>query len=142
MKKGISKERIAARAAREVKDGMYVNVGYGIPNLVPEYLVGRDIFLHTENGIIGMGPLAKPGCEDPDIVNAAKQPVTIVPGGALVSQSDSFMIIRGGHLAMTFLGAFQVSEKGTWPTGRCRATTAYRAWAGPWTWRRAPRTSW
>ncbi|MBI4679163.1 MAG: 3-oxoacid CoA-transferase subunit B [Elusimicrobia bacterium] len=112
MKKGISKGAIAARASREVKDGMYVNVGYGIPNLVPEYLAGRDVFVHAENGIIGMGPLARKGQEDPDVVNAAKQPVTIVPGGAIVSQSDSFMIIRGGHLAMTFLGAFQVSERG------------------------------
>ncbi|HAH07748.1 MAG TPA: succinyl-CoA--3-ketoacid-CoA transferase [Elusimicrobia bacterium] len=112
MRKGLSKEQIAARAAKEVQDGMYVNVGYGIPNLVPEYLKGRDIFLHTENGIIGMGPLAPKGQEDADLVNAAKQPVSVVPGGAIVSQSDSFMIIRGGHVAMTFLGAYQVSEKG------------------------------
>lgn len=110
--RGLSKEQLAARAAREVKDGMYVNLGFGIPSLVPEYLAGRDVFLHTENGIIGMGPLAKKGGEDPDVVNATKQPVTILPGGSIVSQSDSFMIIRGGHLDMTFLGAFQVSEKG------------------------------
>ncbi|MBU2574499.1 MAG: 3-oxoacid CoA-transferase subunit B [Elusimicrobia bacterium] len=112
MKKGLSKEQLAARAAREVGDGMYVNLGFGIPSLVAEYLAGKDVCLHTENGIIGMGPLAKKGEEDPDVINATKQPVTIVPGGAIVSQSDSFMIIRGGHLDMTFLGAFQVSEKG------------------------------
>ncbi|MDO8806403.1 MAG: 3-oxoacid CoA-transferase subunit B [Elusimicrobiota bacterium] len=112
MKEGLSKELLAARAAREVRDGMYVNVGFGIPSLVPEYLAGKDIFLHTENGIIGMGPRAKKGAEDPDVINATKQPVTIVPGGSIVSQSDSFMVIRGGHLDMTFLGAFQVSEKG------------------------------
>lgn len=112
MKRGISKEQIAARAAREVRDGMYVNVGFGIPSLVPEYLAGRDVVLHSENGLIGMGPRAKPGAEDPDVVNATKQLVTIVPGGAIVSQSESFMIIRGGHLDLTFLGAFQVSEQG------------------------------
>lgn len=112
MKKGLSKERLAARAAQEVKDGMYVNLGFGIPGLVAEYLGGRDIFLHTENGIIGMGPRTQKGEEDPDVVNATKQAVTILPGGSIVSQSDSFMIIRGGHLDMTFLGAFQVSENG------------------------------
>lgn len=112
MKKGLSKEQLAARAAREVQDGMYVNLGFGIPSLVAEYLAGRDVVLHTENGIIGMGPLAKKGEGDPDVINATKQPVTIAPDGAIVSQSDSFMIIRGGHLDMTFLGAFQVSEKG------------------------------
>ncbi|MBI4801645.1 MAG: 3-oxoacid CoA-transferase subunit B [Elusimicrobia bacterium] len=116
MKKGLkrllSKEQLAARAAREVGDGMCVNLGFGIPSLVAEYLAGRDVLLHTENGIIGMGPMAKKSGGDPDIINATKQPVTIVPGGAIVSQSDSFMIIRGGHLDMTFLGAFQVSEKG------------------------------
>ncbi|MBI5243153.1 MAG: 3-oxoacid CoA-transferase subunit B [Elusimicrobia bacterium] len=112
MKKGLSKEAIAARAAREVQDGMYVNLGFGIPSLVAEYLAGRDVVLHSENGLIGMGPLAKQGEEDPDVINATKQLVTIAPGGAIVSQSDSFMIIRGGHLDMTFLGAFQVSENG------------------------------
>lgn len=112
MKNGLSKEQLAKRAAEEVKDGMYVNLGFGIPALVAEYLGGKDVVLHTENGIIGMGPKTRKGEEDPDIVNATKQAVTILPGGAIVSQSDSFMIIRGGHLDMTFLGAFQVSEKG------------------------------
>lgn len=112
MKKGFSKEQIAARAAQEIKDGMYVNMGIGIPNLIPEFLSDKDVIIHSENGLIGMGPMAKPGEEDPDVINAAKQSVTIVPGGSIVSQSDSFAIIRGGHLDMTFLGAFQVSEKG------------------------------
>ena len=112
MKKGFSKEQIAARAAQEIQDGMYVNMGIGIPNLIPEFLSGKDVIIHSENGLIGMGPLAKSGMEDPDLVNAAKQSVTIVPGGSICSQSDSFLIIRGGHLDMTFLGAFQVSEKG------------------------------
>ncbi|MFC2061553.1 3-oxoacid CoA-transferase subunit B [Elusimicrobiota bacterium] len=112
MKEGFSKEQIAARAAREIKDGMYVNLGIGIPNLIPEFLGNKDVIIHSENGLVGMGPLAGSGEEDPDLINAAKQPVTIKPGGAICSQSDSFVIIRGGHLDMTVLGAFQVSEKG------------------------------
>ena len=112
MKKGCSKMQMAARAAMEVKDGMYVNMGIGLPNLIPEFLGDRDVMIHSENGLLGMGPLAAPGEEDPDLVNAAKQPVHVVPGGSFCSQSDSFAIIRGGHLDMTFLGAFQVSETG------------------------------
>lgn len=112
MKKGFNKFQIAERAAAEIKSGMYVNMGIGIPNLIPEYLKDKDVMIHSENGLIGMGPLAKPGEEDPDLINAAKQPVTITAGGAITSQVDSFMIIRGGHLDMAFLGGFQVSEKG------------------------------
>ena len=112
MKKGCSKMQMAARAAMEVKDGMYVNMGIGLPNLIPEFLGDRDVMIHSENGLLGMGPLAAPGEEDPDLVNAAKQPVHVDPGGSFCSQSDSFAIIRGGHLDMTFLGAFQVSETG------------------------------
>ena len=96
----------------EITDGMYVNLGIGIPNLIPEFLGEKDVVIHSENGLLGMGPLAKEGEEDPDIINAAKQSVTIQPGGAVCSQSDSFMIIRGGHLDMTVLGAFQVSSQG------------------------------
>jgi 3-oxoacid CoA-transferase B subunit len=112
MKKGCDKLQMAARAAREIKDGMYVNMGIGLPNLIPECLAGRDVVIHSENGLLGMGPLAGPGEQDPDLVNAAKQPVTVKPGGSFCSQADSFAMIRGGHLDMTFLGAFQVSEKG------------------------------
>jgi len=112
MKKGCSKRDIAARAAREIEDGMYVNMGIGVPNLIPEFLRGRDVVIHSENGLLGMGPLVKPGDEDPDLVNAAKQAVEVMPGGSFCSQSDSFVMIRGGHLDMTFLGAFQVSEGG------------------------------
>lgn len=111
-KKPLSKRRIAARAAQEIKDGMYVNLGIGIPNMIPEYLHGVDVVIHSENGLLGMGPLAAAGTEDADLVNAAKQAVVVAPGGATCSQADSFAIIRGGHLDMTFLGAFQVSENG------------------------------
>ena len=112
MKKGFSKEEIAARAVAEIQDGWYVNLGIGIPNLIPEYLGDKDVVMHSENGLIGMGPAAKKGQEDPDTVNAAKQPVTIIHGGSICSQSESFAIIRGGHLDLTVLGAFQVSENG------------------------------
>jgi len=112
MKKGFSKQQIAARAAQEIKDGMYVNMGIGVPNLIPEFLVGKDVVIQSENGLLGMGPLAQSGEEDPDLVNAAKQACTIVPGGSVCSQADSFVMIRGGHLDMTFLGAFQVSTGG------------------------------
>jgi 3-oxoacid CoA-transferase subunit B len=112
MKQGCSKEQMAWRAAQEIRDGMYVNMGIGLPNLIPEFLGGRDVVIHSENGLLGMGPLSAPGTEDPDTVNAAKQAVEILPGGAVSSQADSFVMIRGGHLDMTFLGAFQVSEQG------------------------------
>jgi len=112
MKKGLDKKKIAARAARELTDGMYVNLGIGLPNLIPEYLGGTEVIIHSENGLLGMGPLAKEGDVDPDVVNAAKQPVMMQPGAACCSQCESFAIIRGGHLDMTVLGAFQVSEKG------------------------------
>lgn len=112
MKPGCTKAQMAQRAAKEIRDGMYVNMGIGLPSLIPDFLVGRDVVIHSENGLLGMGPMARPGEEDPDLVNAGKQPVTILPGGAICSQVDSFAMIRGGHLDMTFLGAFQVSEKG------------------------------
>ncbi len=112
MKKGLEREEIARRAAREIKDGMYVNIGIGIPNLIPDYCKNKDVIFHSENGLLGMGPLAPPGEIDPDIVNAGKQPVKIVSGGSIFSQSDSFALIRGKHLDMTILGAFQVSQKG------------------------------
>lgn len=112
MTEPLSKRQIAARAAKEITDGMYVNLGIGIPNMMPEYLTEVDVVIHSENGLLGMGPLAEPGTENPDLVNAAKQAVVVAPGGATCSQVDSFAIIRGGHLDMTVLGAFQVSETG------------------------------
>lgn len=112
MKNRLTRAQIAARAAREIHDGMYVNLGIGIPNLIPEHLAEVDVVIHSENGLLGMGPLAAPGEEDPDLVNAAKQAVVVAPGGATCSQVDSFAIIRGGHLDMTVLGAFQVSTSG------------------------------
>lgn len=112
MKERLNRHQIAARAAQEITDGMYVNLGIGIPNLIPEYLGQTDVIIHSENGLLGMGPLAGADEQDPDLVNAAKQAVVVAPGGATCSQVDSFAIIRGGHLDMTVLGAFQVSTSG------------------------------
>ncbi len=112
-KNRLTREQIAERAAQELPDGAYVNLGFGIPNLMSNYVpVGRTIFFHSENGILGMGPRAKPGEEDFDLVDAMKMPVTIVPGAAFFNQAEAHMMTRGGHLDVAVLGAFQVSEKG------------------------------
>jgi 3-oxoadipate CoA-transferase beta subunit len=113
MKPRLSREQIAERAAQELPDGACVNLGFGIPNLMAAYIPsGRTVYFHSENGILGMGPRAKPGEEDRDIVDAMKVPVTLLPGAAIFNQADSHMMTRGGHLDVSVLGAFQVSEKG------------------------------
>ena len=112
MKKGLSKEQLAARAALEVKDGMYVNLGFGIPALVAEYLGGKDVVLHTENGMLGYGPFPFEGDEDPDLINAGKETVTELPGCSYFGSHDSFGMVRGGHVDVTVLGAMQVAENG------------------------------
>ena len=114
MAKGkLTREQIAERAALELPDGSYVNLGWGIPNLIAAYVPKNiDIIFHSENGILGMGPRAKPGEEDPDLVDAMKAPVTILPGGAYFSQVDAHMMTRGGHLDVSILGGLQVSERG------------------------------
>ena len=109
----LTREQIAKRAARELPDGGYVNLGWGIPNLIAEYLPpGVTVYFHSENGILGMGPRAKPGEEDYDLVDAMKVPVTLVPGAAFFHQADAHLMTRGGHLDVAVLGGFQVSEKG------------------------------
>jgi len=109
----LTREQIARRAARELPDGGYVNLGWGIPNLIAEYLPpGVSVYFHSENGILGMGPRAKPGEEDYDLVDAMKVPVTLVPGAAFFHQADAHLMTRGGHLDVAALGGFQVSEKG------------------------------
>ncbi len=109
----LTREQIAARAARELPDGAYVNLGWGIPNLVAAYLpAGVNVHFHSENGILGMGPRAKAGEEDFDLVDAMKVPVTIVPGAAFFSQVDAHVMTRGGHLDVCILGGLQVSERG------------------------------
>jgi 3-oxoadipate CoA-transferase beta subunit len=109
----LTREQIAARAAKELPDGAYVNLGWGIPNLIADYLpVGLSVFFHSENGILGMGRRARAGEEDYDLVDAMKVPVTLAPGGSFFHQADAHLMTRGGHLDVAVLGGFQVSEKG------------------------------
>jgi 3-oxoacid CoA-transferase B subunit len=109
----LTREEIAARAAKELPDGAYVNLGWGIPNLIAEYLPpGLTVFFHSENGILGMGRRARTGEEDYDLVDAMKVPVTLTPGASFFHQADAHVMTRGGHLDVAVLGGFQVSEKG------------------------------
>ncbi len=126
--KKLSRNELAARVARDIPEGAYVNLGIGLPTLVGNYLPkDRDIFLHTENGLLGMGPAPPKGMEDPDLTNAGKQPVTALPGAAYFHHADSFAMMRGGHLDLCVLGAFQVSINGdlaNWHTGEADAIPA------------------
>ncbi|HEY1481112.1 MAG TPA: 3-oxoacid CoA-transferase subunit B [Candidatus Acidoferrum sp.] len=109
----LTREQIAQRAARELTDGAYVNLGWGIPNLIADYLPkDLTVYFHSENGILGMGRRAKAGEEDFDLVDAMKVPVTLIPGASFFHQADAHLMSRGGHLDVAVLGGFQVSEKG------------------------------
>jgi 3-oxoacid CoA-transferase B subunit len=109
----LTREQIAERAAMELPDGVYVNLGWGIPNLIAAYVPPNiSVYFHSENGILGMGPRAKPGEEDFDLVDAMKVPVTLLPGGSYFSQDDAHVMTRGGHLDICILGGLQVSERG------------------------------
>ncbi len=110
---GWTMPELASKVALDLDDGWFVNLGIGLPTLVADFIPeGREIILHSENGLLGLGPKPEPGEEDPDLVNAGKEPITLKAGGSYFSQSESFAMIRGGHLDATVLGAFQVSQYG------------------------------
>jgi 3-oxoadipate CoA-transferase beta subunit len=117
----IDRKQLAARVARDIPEGAYINLGIGLPTLVAEFLPkGREVILHSENGVLGFGPRPPKGEEDEDLIHAGKEPVTLLAGGAFFHHADSFAMVRGRHLDYCVLGAFQVSAQGdlaNWHTG-------------------------
>lgn len=125
---GWDREEMARRAALDIPDGAYVNLGIGIPEKVAQYVPeGREVIYHTENGLLGMAAVVEPGQEDPELINAGKKQVSAIPGAAYFHHADSFAMIRGGHIDICVLGAMQVSQGGdlaNWSTGSADAIPA------------------
>ena len=126
--KKLDRQQIAARVARDIPNGAYVNLGIGLPTLVANYIPkDREIVLHSENGILGLGPKPAPGTEDEDLIDAGKAPASALPGASYFHHADSFGMIRGGHIDICVLGAFQVAANGdiaNWHTGEADAIPA------------------
>ena len=117
----LSRSQIAEVAALDIPDGSYVNLGIGVPTYIADHIPqGRNVLLHSEQGLLGLGPRAAPGEEDLDVINAGKEPVTLIDGASVFDHTDSFLMVRGGHLQIACLGAFQVAKNGdlaNWTTG-------------------------
>lgn len=125
---GLSRKQMAWRAAQDLQDGAVVNLGIGMPELVASYVPdGRELLYHSENGLLGFGPPPPAGQEDPELINAGKKPVTLLPGASFFHHADSFAMIRGGHIDVCILGAMQVAANGdiaNWSTGAADAVPA------------------
>ena len=135
----LNRRQMAWRAAQDIGSGLLVNLGIGMPVHAADYLRPEvDVFIQAENGVIGAGPLASPEHADPDLVDASSRRITLRPGASIVDSSWSFAMIRGGHIDITILGAFEVAPTATSPTGTCGCPTRGRWSAAPWTWPRAP----
>src|SRR5712691_1393636 len=138
----LGRDELAARVARDIPEGWSVNLGIGIPTLVGNYVPPeREVIIHSENGILGMGPAPAPDKINRWLINASSQYVTLRQGASYMSHSDSFALVRGGHLDLCVLGAFQVAETATSPIGRARTTRPPRRSAGRWISRPAPGAS-